>query len=364
MSGHYNRTGYVNLQVMMRDVVTDLKANGFTLLTAYTEAAKGTNTAPNHDEFTHMYVLAPTTSADPLAVEDGNSSDPNYSRRQPWRLVIQVSHTNHYIRYWACTPTQVMTDQDGVVTVSAYKADATDIRESGFFGVNNIRRQGASNEKYFFRGIADPQNLVWPAFNGSLLDYEALPMSYMLSVTDHGISLNTWAESYDGTGNCFNWFVIQRMVKEDGSVLLDEKSPLICLFSRNGGGTDDAITIVPDGILYFVVREADISAPTAPLSAVIQSVDSFPLINPIQQVGMMVNRNFVIHFPKGINTQRHYYPYKLDMVGFASADLLSQRSTQSLTMFGQARQYEAIQANSMNNKGMRICMIKQGSGIN
>jgi hypothetical protein len=78
---------------------------------------------------------------------------------------------------------------------------------------------------------------------------------------------------------------------------------------------------------------------------------------------MMVNRNFVIHFPKGMNTHRYYYPYKLDMIGYASAELLSQKSVQPLTMFGQQRVYEAIQANSPYNKGVRICVMKQGAGI-
>lgn len=362
MPGHFNRTGFVNLQVMVRDIVTDLKSAGFTLLTAYTAAAQGANTAPNHDENTHVYVLAPTTAVDPLAVEEGATTDPNYSRRQPWRLVIQVSHTNHYIRYWACTPTQVITEANGLISVSAYKADATDVRQSGFFGKNNIVSVGP-NQKYFFRAFKDANNTVWPSFNGEELDYEALPMSYMLSVTDHGVTLNTWAESYDSSGKCFNWFAIQRLIKEDGSILLDEKSPLFCLFTQNGGGGTDDNTIAPDGILYFVVREEDISAPTIPLSAVVASADSFPLINPIQQVGMMVNRNFVIHFPKGMNTQRYYYPYKLDMIGYASADLLSQKSVQPLTMFGQQRVYEAIQANSPYNKGVRICVMKQGAGI-
>jgi hypothetical protein len=362
MPGHSYKSGYTNLQVMIRDVVTDLKSMGFQLLTAYTDVARGVNTAPNHDAATSVYVLAPTKTVDPLAVEEGDTLDINYSRRQPWRIVIQVLESTRTLSFWVCTPLQIIQNGSGVISVAAYENSLTGRKDSGFLNTNNSVSIN-NKAQHFFVGKKNVDNLVWPCFDGENLDYQGLPMSYILSVTDHGIFFNSWAESFDSKGNCFNWFVVQRLVKEDGSILLDEKSPLFCLFSKNGGGTDDSNTLDPNGIQYFVVREEDISAPASPLSAVQVSADSFPLLNPIQQVGMMVNRNIVIHFPKGVNTHRYYYPYKLDMIGYVSADLLSQKSVQPLTMFGQNRMYEAIQSNSAYNKGMRICFIKQGSGI-
>lgn len=362
MPGHSYKTGFTNLQVMMRDVVTDLKAMGFELKTAYTNNAQGLNTAPAHDENTFTYVLAPTKIVDPLAIEEGDVSDVNYSRRQPWRIVIQALESARTLNFWVCTPTQVIENADGTIEVAAYANANNTVKQSGYLGKDNITKANGKDQ-FFFTGMKNQDNLVWPCYNGENLDYQGLPMSYMVSVTDHGIFFNSWAESFDNTGNCFNWFVIQRLVKDNGTVLLDEKSPLFCVFSKDGGGTNDSNTVVDDGIMYFVVREEDISAPATPLSAVQIKPDSFPLINGIQQVGMMVNRNIVIHFPKGVNTHRYYYPYKLDMIGYVSADLLSQKSVQPLTMFGQSRLYEAIQANSQYNKGMRICFIKQGSGI-
>lgn len=362
MPGHSYKTGYTNLQVMMRDVVADLIAFGFELKTAYTANAQGLNTAPAYDQNTHLYVLAPTKIADPLAIEEGNVADPNYSRRQPWRIVIKVLESERTLNFWVCTPLQVIENANGTIDISIYANENDVIRQSGYLNTGNITSDNGI-DKNFFTGMKNDDNLVWPCFNGEDLDYEGLPMSYMVSVTDHGIFFNSWAESFDSKGNCFNWFVVQRLIKDDGSILLDEKSPLFCLFSKNGGGSTDSNTIVADGINYFVVREEDISAPAAPLSAVQMMPDSFPLINPIQQVGMMVNRNLVIHFPKGVNTHRYFYPYKLDMIGYVSADLLSQKSVQPLNMYGQSRLYEAIQANSAFNKGMRICFIKQGSGI-
>lgn len=384
MPGHFTRRGYTNLQVMVSELVTDLKASGFTLLNAYQATATGdpifgANSAPSHSATTSFYVLAPGKTVDPLALDTGQDADPNYSRRQPWRLVIHAfdapgadeedpNKNLDFIRIWVCTPNQIITNASGEIRVAEYE----DGKQSGFLAPNNIAVSSTSSgggttskrAAFFARKNENIDGLRWSCFQSELADQQAVPLTYSLSVTDHGIMFTMWAENYDGAGDCFNWFVVQRFVKDDGSILLDQKSPLVCVFSQNGGGAADANTVVPEGIMYFFVSEEDINAPTIPVSAVSLTPDSFPFINPIQQVGVMTNRNYIMHFPKGINTQRHYYPYALDLMAYASADVISHNSTQAITLYGQPRQYIALNANSLNNKGMRPLMIKQGSGIN
>lgn len=379
MPGHYLRTGLTNVQSMVSQLVTDLKASGFELLKAFSATTDGSpvfanSTAPNHTNSTSYYVLAPTDEVDPLAVEATDVSHPEYSRRQPWRIVIHAFDgsgsdeqdplkNRDFIRIWVCTPTQIIEDLSGEIRVAEYGPG----RESGFLAKDNIAgvtTAGVTKPHAFFaRKSTQVESSVWSCWS-PLADQQAIPLSYALSISDHGIAFSMWAENFDSAGDCFNWFVVQRLVKDDGSVLLTDKSPLICVFSQNGGGSADANTVVPDGIMYFAVSEEDINAPTIPLSAVALTPDSFPFINPIQQVGVMPNRNYIMHFPKGINTQRHYFPYQLDMIGYASADVLSHKSVQSITMFGQPRQYRALNANSLNNKGMRVLLMVQGSGIN
>ena len=375
MPGTFLRTGYTNLQTMVSDIVTDIKASGFTLLNAYNNTAAGepifgANSAPAHSVTTGFYVLAATKDVDPLALDEGEESDPNYQQRQPWRLVIQVADVQgtgasdiaknkDFIRIWVCHKTQVITELSGEVKVANYAAD----RQSGYLYNNNVSNVTTKKTAFFARKHVDIITKSWTCFATPLADQESVPMSYQLSITDHGIAFSSWAENYDKAGDCFNWFVVQRLIKDDGSILIDQKSPLMCVFSQTGGGAPDGDTVVSDGIQYFVVCEEDIAAPTAPLSAVALTPDSVPFINPMQQVGVMTDRNYVMHFPKGICTQRHYYPYRLDMIAYASADIISHKSLHSFTSLGEGRQYRALNANSLNNKGMRVLAIIQGAGI-
>lgn len=375
MPGTFLRTGYTDLQVMISDMVTDLKASGFNLLYAFGVTASGdpvfgANSAPNHTAATGFYVLAPTQDVDPLAIEEGDDTDPNYQIRQPWRLVIHVNDSdgaidnpaknNDFLRIWVCHKNQVVEQVSGEITVATYATR----QQSGFLYPDNYVANSTNIKTAFFaRKNTQVVTKPWSCFADPLADQEAVTLSYSLSVTDHGIVWSSWAENYDKAGNCFNWFAVQRFVKDDGTILIDQKSPLICVYSQDGGGAADSNTLVADGIQYFTVCEEDIASPTPPLSAVALSPDSIPFINPIQQVSVMTDRNYVIHFPKGICTQRHYYPYRLDLIGYSSADIVAHKSLHTFAALGETRQYRALNANSLNNKGMRMLMLVQGAGI-
>lgn len=376
MPGSILRTNYTNLQKLASDLVTDLVAFGFVVDHAYSldpttgTIVFGSNSAPSHSDSTSFYVLRPTKAVDPLCVEDTDTTDANYSLRQPWRLVIHAADWKYsnlvkdHIKVWVVPASQIIVESSGVVRVASYAEG----KQSGYLTKDNLVNQDVGENSFFSRMLAQVTSTRrWSCFGTSSEEYsedsQSVPLSYIVSVTNHGIAFSMWAENFDGAGDCFNWFTVQRFVKEDGSILLDEKSPLLCVFTQNGGGKPNSGELDPEGILYFTVCENDIHAPTPPLSAVSPSADSMPFINSIQQVGIMANRNFVMLFPRGINTQRYYYPYKLDMVGFSSADVLSHKSLQTLTVNNEERQFRSLNANSKNNTGMRSLFVVKGSGI-
>lgn len=377
MPGSILRTNFTNLQKLASNLVTDLVAFGFVVEHAYgLDPSTGTpvfgsNSAPSHTDASAFYVLRPTKAVDPLCVEDTDTGDVNYSLRQPWRLVIFAADWKYsnlvkdHIKVWVVPASQVIVESSGVVRVASYAEG----KQSGYLTKdNNVLQSTAGENSFFSRMLAQiaPERR-WSCFGSPTEEYsedaQSVPLSYLISVTDHGIAFSVWAENYDSAGDCFNWFTVQRFIKDDGTILLDEKSPLICIFTQNGGGKPDSGQLDSEGILYFTVSENDIHAPTPPLSAVSPSADSMPFINSMQQVGIMANRNFVMLFPRGINTQRFYYPYKLDMVGFSSADVLSHKSLQTLTVNNEERQFRSINANSKNNTGMRPLFVVKGSGI-
>lgn len=340
------RNGYNSLQDMGFDIVTDLVQSGAFQVEAVDKLAQSSFTRINSE-----YVLRPTTAVDPLAGET----------EQPWRLVIEFSDTANYINIWVLTPIQI----SRALEVAEYASG----QEAGRLNKDNSSQTDQPGNRYFER---DPSNSIWSCYADiSAEDVEAIPLSYHLTVTDHGIFLGTWAESFDSAGDCFNWFLVQRPVDcETGAIIVDGKAPLMCVFSQYGNPNDIELAEISDpfiqtSIMYFTVRENDINMPTPPVSAVIPTADSFPLINPLQQVALRENGNFSTRFLHGFCTARHIYDYKLDMICYTSADVLSQYSKPSFTVFGEPlpRRYKALQANFPNNTGMRILVQDGGQGI-
>jgi hypothetical protein len=337
------RNGYTNIRQLGFDVVTDLVSNGFEL-----EAVDGVATN-SFSVSSSVYILRPTAATDPL-----------YEiTQQPWRLVMEFNETIGYINVWAITPTQINDDY----SITTYDQNT----ESGRMSNENSNRDEVG--AYFFSRVRT--RTEWVCFTPNEVDISAIPMSYQLTVTDHGLFFCMWAESFDNSGDCFAWFNIQRPVHcNTGQIIVDGKSPVIAMFSKGGNSTDVnlnnlAAPAVYDSIQMFVVREADVNAPTPPVSACIATADSLPLINPIQQVAIAESQNFVIRLPHGFNTSRYLYDYKLDQIAYTSADVLSHYSTPAFTLFGEAtpRKYKALNANFPDNKGMRILCQIEGVGV-
>jgi len=344
------RNNFVSLQLMWKSIVDAMVSGGFEVELA-ADATGGvlniSSAGTSYSDSTVLYVLKPTTDVDALA------------DTQPWRIVIRIENISDEVANSysvnVVTPTQIMYVPGSSFAIAAPDED----KEQGLLNVDGDSTD--YNRSFFHR---EPGSSTWSCFP-SETNVEAVPLSYRISVSDHGIVLFTWAEAQDRAGDCFNWFCIQRAVDSDGVVLVDGHAPLWCVFSQDGGGGSNLDTVDAEGIRKFVVREDDVNAPTESVSAVVPTADSSPIINPIQQVAISESNKYMLNFPQGINTQRYAYPHQLDMICYTSADVISQYSEPSLLIYGetQPRTYKAMNANFKDNKGMRMLMLIVGSGI-
>lgn len=377
----------VGMEALVQSLAADLAANGFDVI----NVNDSTNTTIDADS--KRILLKPTEAVDPLAIEDSDTANANYANRQPWRLMFEVDNEEGGFRVWANTPTNVKIDSatqevsisrngssgaaskqtSGLLTYQSWDESAT------YKALNVLLPEGkmaatAGNKLY-------TMNVAYWGFDLAKVDYEAFPLSYRLTVTPRGIMCFVWVESRDNAGSSYGWFCIQRMVDANGAAVISGKAPLFCVFSENGGGgadsegkgtinldgiTHDALNAPkPTGINKFTVREQDINAPDKPHSAVIDTADASRIINSVQQVSTSEDNQFILNFPKGLNTQRYSYPHELDLFAYTSADVISQWSETDVTVFGEnsPRKYKAMNANHINNKGMRILMLIEGGGV-
>lgn len=376
-------TGFDDQRKLYRAIAQDLVKGGMALISVNGD---NTQTDPaNIPEDVATLVLAATPVMDPVADD------------QPWRLCFKL--TKDTVRAYAATPLQIL--DDGTVSVSGKStisgpntpgqptASAAFPFYSGTIGnyrpdvagTGTTDEDIAQRDTYFYhRGLINKgetlakgsmQFAVDPnPANLFLADQSATPFSYAVSVSAHGIAVVTNVEAQDDLGCRQNWFCIQRAINPDGSVVVTGKAPLFCLYSCYGGGSADANTVVPSGIMRFTVREADLNAPAPATSAVAHTPDSNAVMNPIQQVTFNENNRYDFRFPAGLNTHRHSYPYEIDMIGYGSADVSSQRIGIEVQVYGEVkdgqpvlRKYRAQAANSPRNTGMRLFLLELGGGI-
>ena len=329
MQFYSQKTGHTSNTEMWTSIVKQLAENGFTLISTNGDSGE---TVIDDKTPIESCVLEATSTVDPL------------SATQPWRIKIEC--TDIVTRIWAATPKQIA--DEGLVT------KVTSDFDSGALCIASGSPQNLPNSREVTNAFYSREE-----FGLKDADEGAFPFSYHLSITDHGIACMIWVEGKDNTGNAFSWFVIQRPVKKDGSVVVSGKAPLFCVYSIGGGGGTDLDTTVPGGILKFVVREDDVHMPTPPISAVINTADSEALINPIQQVAITEEEEFVASFPNNLTTQRYKYPYELDLVCTTSADVISQFNETDITQYEEAtkRKFKAMNANHASNKGMRVLFL-------
>lgn len=391
------RHNYTSVQDLCAALVNDMQANGFKVLNfnGTPNTVGGTVTIDNTIE---KVLLAATDDVDPIAIEDDDVAHEKYALRQPWRFVVEVDQTKQAIRWYACTPTNIVFDGSNFeVATSYYNSNNhlqvpgdqkfTQIKKSGMLGTQSYTRAqriitpnwASSVPKFADGDQSDVEKYSWRyqhfGFDIENMDRESIPLSYRLAITDHGIAFCMWTEAFDDAGDRFHWWNVQRMVNKDtgAPIIGDElpgiegKAPLFCVFSMvGGGGGDNSLDAAAyDDVYYFTVRERDVNAPTFPVSASIDTADSNRIINTVQQVSISEANKLVISMMKGLNTQRYAYPHELDMIAYVSADVVSQWANVNVRQYGEAedRSFRALKANHSKNKGMRILMLSKGAGI-
>ena len=393
MGFQVERNNIVGVEFLAAQLFRDMSTNGFTVLNL-----NGAIIPPGPvtiDETVTKILMAPTEDVDAVAIEESESGHALFAHRQPWRFAAEIDSVKQTIRWYVCTPTNIkMNGENFTVAISADSSSGTDpvvrtMCRTGLLttGSREISGAGVDPDWTGVLKTGDVQKYSFRfehfGFDITKVDRQALPLSYRLSISDHGIAFCMWVEARDSSGDKFHWFNIQRMVDKDtgvpviGDEVEDEigKAPLFCVFSMTGGGPTpgtpsasvniDSNVANPEGAYYFVVRESDVHAPTFPRSATVDSPDSARIINTVQQVSISEDNKLVISSMKGMNSQRYAYPHELDMITYVSADVVSQFADINVRMYGEAedRGYKALKANYSNNKGMRILMLQKGASI-
>ena len=377
------KSGFTSNLKMWKSILQDLVDNGFKLVSVNGTIA---STIPSTD--LASFVIEATNTVDPLA---GTGAD-----QQRWRLAMKG--TEKRTQLFCAAPEQI-SDTGTISKIGAITIGSSTVSEyAGQIGGRSTNSQlnptSGDNEVYFWhRGIVNQGNTTYyggtmaypPATtqptaqtsSDSLVfaDPEATPFTYHIALSDHGVAIHIQVEGRDSDGCRGAWLVIQRAINSDGTVVVDGKAPLFCMFSVNGGGSmnnNDEVRPVPNSpgsyqIMRFTVREADVNAPTVPAPAHIHSADSSAVINPYQMVPFSEDNHFDFRLPAGFNTQRYSYPYEMDMVGYASADVISNGTLIDVQVYNEKeddgqtakkRTYKALTANSPNNTGMRIFLLQ------
>lgn len=96
-------------------------------------------------------------------------------------------------------------------------------------------------------------------------------------------------------------------------------------------------------IYRFVVRERDVLKPwDFHKSATMHQIDSFAIINPLEQLSVTPDRNFVFAVPNGLTTQRFYYPSsEVDLIAYTSAEISAQGSMIEISKYSDNFYYDA-----------------------
>ena len=304
-------------------------------------------------------------------LESAAAMDPLADSNQKWRLRIEVETIGEFeaLRIHAGTSYQI--PEDG--SKPSKEAEGSIPGKQGATGNDPFLSGNFIGAEWPTGGTGAPKPTDELPFLFTGLMYQdsdpaSGPLSYRLSVSDHGVAFCVWKDAYDDAGDKFAWFVVQRPVDPNtGATLVDGYAPVFAVYSGDGGGHggEAGADMRKEGIRKFVVRESDVFAPTKSVSAVVASEDSNPIINPMRQVAISVDNKYMITFPAGLNTPKRAYKHELDMLAYTSADVISQDSDVDITVFGEAtpRKYKAMNANGPHNTQMRILLLVEGGGI-
>lgn len=326
------RNGYTRVPELFLAIVNDLVANGFTLKFPTSPLQAPVDGTP-YTGF--KATLEASAEADPLAAS------------QPYRIAFDCStYVGGQVgNVFIAAPLQL--PNDGTVA-TLDKSDGSGTSQKMFAGMLNTTAKMPTSVS----GTTNYSDVFFIYRQDRITDQataNAYPMSYRLSITDHGVAVCVWENATDEDAiPQQSWFVAQRPVDHvTGAPLVDGHCPLFCVYGMKSK------------VSKFIVRESDVLKPSTSVDATIDTEDSAAIINNVNQVSIRENGRYLITFPNGLNTARHAYTEDLDMIAYTSADVVSQFSDVKIQPYGeaQARTYKAMLANTPYNTGMRILFI-------
>lgn len=346
--------GFSTLQELANSMISDLTTNGFTL----------------------MYPASFSASVYSATMEASLTVDP-LQASQPWRFRIDADGTS--MKLFVATALQL--DDLGNTVVDPERTNHQ-VGEVSHGVQHNYSPDVLTSGPYDF--IPDGKVSA------------STPFSYRLSITDRGFVMVVWQHS-DAEIVDYSWICVQRPVDNStGATVVAGKAPVFCVFHNMGTsermmdsypysrvnwrrpipGSNSSTAGVADlenGIFRFTVRESDIFRPSLPRSATSHFPDSTAIMNENQQISITENNQYVITFPANVNTARYAYTHELDMIAYTSADVISQWSDASITVYGEgsARTYKALMHNQAGRDpalqpfiwGMRLLVLTAGGGI-
>lgn len=341
VSGFYvRRSGYTHVGELMLAVIADMTQNGFTA--RFPAAWVPPVDAPSRAKF--KVTLEASETVDPL-----NAAA--LQNKQPWRIQIEV-FDKHTAGVTAGSQQALRTDGTASYSVNAAKLKGPQGAIGGYYTKGTTLADIAPDPTKPAEGFLNRTSRV---VLGPIDLADSFPMTYSLSITPRGIALCVWEDYVSDSGAAaISWFVVQRPVdRTTGAAVITGKAPVFCL-----SGVNNVIT-------RFIVRESDVLKPSDAVDATKDTDFNNAIINGLEQVAISEGNRYVVAFPSRLNTTRYAYTYELDMIGYTSADVVSENTDVPLTVYGEAtpRKYVSLLANGANNTGMRIVSIKEGGGI-
>uniref|UniRef100_A0AB39CDU4 Tail sheath n=1 Tax=Pseudomonas phage HRDY3 TaxID=3236930 RepID=A0AB39CDU4_9VIRU len=388
------KEGFTTAGSVTLEVIDQMLANGFTPI------------FPVDDGGLYQKPVGADVEKFTVTLEAGGAVDPlnkaEVTVKQPWRINFTVSNNatlGVFVGSAAALPADgslpytsdtVTTTSNTGVTKNTRLVGAKGIVGADYTPPRKTKSSTVTIDKDFFadysefaphwnnitEGFINRRNKVWldiqsvtppgtggtvapeqiPAYPGIEKDVSnTYPLSYYLAITDRGVFLSIWQGSVtDMSGQDFSWLLVQRPVKRDtGVVVTDGKAPVFCVNS------------VGNKINRFVVRESDVTDASAIISATIDTPDGTAIINEKKQIGVSENNQYIVNYPSRLNTPRYAYTYELDMIGYASATVISGTTEVPQTLYAEQteRTYLGMHSNLPANNGMRIVALKKGAGI-
>lgn len=364
-TGHYGP--FTNLSDLMKDLLPRITADG-NFVQVFPKP-------PTLYDGTGTLVLEPTNKVDSMRGTDND--------RMTWRIAFTVK-PNEILDVNIATPVQIK-DDGKIATGQGWADEETTFADGTKAAVNPGEIAGFVSREHLAK--TETFNLC-----------AAYPMSYALTVTDHGIFFGVWDNAFDEYQNdfknvspAFRWLVIQRPVdNQTGVPLVTGRAPVFCAYTTMHNGLvhagpefdhasppatiEEPDTPARESRPYFkygryrvlmrdvyaqfhykfVVCEEDVYRPTLPTLADMPQPDSNPIINSFQMVSVSEENKYVITIPKGLNTPRYAYTHELDLIAYTSADVVGMLTNVELPVYEGNQTYRALIANRLKNTGMRI----------